>query len=1226
MLTVHRLPNLLALDRPERLSVAWRPGLTAADLVAEHRMPEWGQHPIGAAVLGRKLTEEELALPLPDGIEVVLAPEVGFELIATALVMLLVSTAVSYVFQLLVGAPKPPGLPAERGFAGSPTYSFDRIHTEYRPGLPVPMVFGTHDVGGQVIYSNVFASTGGVNTGPSEELRVVLLLSEGRCEAIGDVAGPVTGGTLGEADGLGGFPGEVSGGSIPSDIRVDGNRLDHVNPLPGARVWLRMGEITQTPLPAVPFTGVSSTLVVNQPLDEAQQEQQASIAESKQVSVLSFILQFPAGLYQQDTQGNLAAYPVSFEFFWRPTGVGAFQRLGVGSYLVSVQPVLSSFSVTVGFALVVGGQPAQTPIEMQVRRLTASGGTNVVSRCQWRQLNYSLATYQFSYPRCTLLGLNVLATEATTGGRGEFLVRLRGMRVRVWDATIGGGLPSTARYFAVPASGDPYFGIWTYGPGRNPAWILAELLTHPAGLGEWVSDDDVDWPSLRSWADFCDQDATVGATSEAYMRCDLVVDSPDAAWDHVMRICQCGRAVPVVRGNKIGVKYEFSGAHGRGTNSVPAKAATQVFSTTNVRDFSVTYLNVRERPGVISAQFLNAAKDYAQDVVDVVDPEGGFDRPDTLNPLGYTKAAVQMYGMVRYTQVTREALFMHAVNAFVRSMCEFEVGPEALAAEVGDVIAVQHDILRPFSVESFSYRVHTTSNVASIKLDRPFTAEVGKTYEVVARQADGTVATRAVTAGAGVYAAGSAIALASSVNVLRGAPAAVGETAKVVKEYQIVQVSLAPELRRRVRAIEWVPAMHALTALSVASATEGTTEVYYSTATPLVEDASGAAAKASALRVSCPVEPGELVLGWEQPDGFRSRKARIYLRPSGSARWWAIDEVKGTEARLRLPPGEQYQVAVALKKRDGRWQMPDEGTSLTFTAPEFPQVSPPSVRRGAIAASAGVLRLRWDPVDSPWLDYYEVRHGSRWTGARVVGRTRNPWLEVPLAPRFDGTVGAGSFSVRARSKRGLYSPRELLLDGASTNPYSDSASILDSAPNPASEGTLIDAAYTDSKLQIAAGKLQGRWDSQEFIIGYDVAAMVLLYWEQWGEDLGFLVDHATFEVDSGEARWRTVDGRDASLVQPGIQTTELVDDFTMTCDDLDPARRVATWLGEPGENHSARVYVRTAAQAGSIGSAPWEEYRPQWRQLGRAQVRIDLARADASSLIAVSSIRIRVMS
>lgn len=1230
MLTVHRLPHVLDAGgtgggRAVVSTEMWFPGITANHLTHRDRLDRWGEHRIAVSVAGKKLTPEEHHLPLPDGIELVLAPEAELETILFVGLALLLSTAISFVYQLLVGTPKAPGIPAERGEEGSPTYAWDQIHTEYRAGLPVPLVLGSHDVGGQVIYTNVFASAGGVNIGPNEELRVVLLLSEGRIEAIGETS-PVTGGTLGEIDGLGGFPGEVSGGSIPSDIRVDGNRLDYTNATPGARVYFRAGELTQSALPAVPFTGVSTTLAVGESLDEAGTVKVATIAESKQVSSLSFIMQFPAGLYQQDTLGNLAGYPVSFDLFWRPVGTGAYSQLGT-TQTVNVQPVLSGFSVTFSFSLLVGGQPTQTPIELLVRRLTASGGTQVVSRCIWRQVNYALATYQFSYPRCALAGLNVQATEATTGGRGEFRLRVRGMKVRVWDASINSGQPSSGLYWNVPAAGDPYFGIWSYAPGRNPAWLATLVLTHPAGLGEWVADADVDWPAFRNWADFCDQNATSGAVTEAYMRCDLVIDSPEAAWTHLLRICQAGRAMLVVRGNRISVKYEYSSAHGRGTNSVPTKEAVQLFSTTNVRDFQVSYVNVRERPGVITGQFLNGAKDFAQDTVDEVDPEGGFDRPDTLNPLGYVRQVVQMYGISRYSQVKRELLFMHSVNSKIRSVVQFEVGVEALAAEVGDVIAVQHDVLRPFDVEAFSYRIGVTSNTNSVRLDRPFTKEVGKNYEIVVTDVDGEVQTRTITASNGTYAPGVAIAVNATVNVLRGVTAALGETAKVVKEYQIVEVSLTQDLFRRIRAVDWVPSMHAIAALATNSATEGAefAEVYQTNALPLSED--GSAFAASSLRVSCPTEPGDLVLGWEQPDGYRSRKARIYLRPSGATKWWAIDEVRGVECPLRrLAAGDAYQVSVALEKQDGGFQLPDDGTTLTFTAPEFPQVSPPSLRRGAISASGGVLRLRWDPVDSPWLDYYEVRHGSRWTGARMVARTRDPWLDLDLSPRYDGTVGAGDFQVRARSKGGLYSPHALTISGATANPYTDAASLLDSAPNPGSQGTLTDTSYTASELVLNAGKHHGDWVSQELVLGFDANAALLVYWEQYGEDTGFLVDDAQFEVDSGEARWRTVDGRDASPAQPGINTSEIVDDFTMTIDDVPPERRVATYLGEPGANHSVRVYVRAAAAAGSISSATWEEYRPQRREFGRAQVKFVLDRSDSASKVAVSRIRIRALS
>src|SRR5690606_13495741 len=120
---------------------------------------------------------------------------------------------------------------------------------------------------------------------------------------------------------------------------------------------------------------------------------------------------------------------------------------------------------------------------------------------------------------------------------------------------------------------------------------------------------------------------------EAYLQCDLVIDAPDAAWRHVLRICQAGRAVPVIRGNVISVRYSFSQAHGRGTNSVPAKVRTQLVSTSNVEEFSVQYFDVKKRPSQIVLDILDGSEDFVHLPLPVNDPASGLDDPSDVNPL-----------------------------------------------------------------------------------------------------------------------------------------------------------------------------------------------------------------------------------------------------------------------------------------------------------------------------------------------------------------------------------------------------------------------------------------------------------------------------------------------------------------------------------------------------------------------------------------------------------------
>jgi hypothetical protein len=1181
-------------------------GQTALDVLVAARAQDLVDHEADLAVCleGRRLGPDDLDRPLEDEVELLIAPETRDPL--TLVVGLVLSFAVNFVYAKLVGVPKGPNTPQERGDDTSPTFAWNFMQSEYRQGFPVPIVLGLHDVPGQVIYMDVFASSGGTNTGPVEFLRVVLALADGRIEAIGGL----TGGALGEFDGLGGFTFETSsGGTIPADIRVNGNRLDATQPRPGAKVWGRMGEITQRPLPSNPFRGVSTTVVVDQDLAEQASTAVATISDAQEISLIACVIYFPGGLYQQDGQGNVGAYPVSFDASWRRQGDTGWTIVGSRAVNPSPPP-LAPFGSTFAFEPNPGGT-VKGPLEVRLVRQTPSGGAGVVSRATFRQVIYSL-NVTFAYPRVALLGLELQATEKVAGGRPNFTVRVKGTKVRVFDGTIGGGAPSTKRYWELPPAGDPYVGIWSYPPGRNPAWLLAEFLTMKPGLGEFITDAMIDWEAIRDWADNCDGDVLTGVVNEARYQLDYVVDAPQSAWDVVLLICQVGNAVPFWRGNKISVKYEFASAHGRGSNSVAAKTRTQLLTTGNVENFQVRYFNNASRPGVIDLQILDGGNDYQQAPVSVQDPLGGFDDPRTIAPLGYTKQAMQLYGVVRKSQARRIGLFMHGVNREIGSEVSFVVPPEALAADLGDVIGVQHDAFRPYDQESFGYRLTEAATASTtVKLDHDVTLAAATTYELVLRQSDGTVALRTITSGAGSYPAGTAITLAAAVTCAKAAVVAFGRQGKVVKDYLIVAVSLTEDLKREVRALEWVPSIYADPNVGTELTGEDSGATIDMSSTFSVQD-QALAAKVGAGEVALQPtpEPGRMLVSWTAPAGYGASRARVFLRPTGSANPWVpVGEIRGSSLEVRVTPGQSYDVAVAIADKLGTFAMPDESRIATFVPDEFPPVAVPSVTRGEAEPQGEAIQLTWQPVDSPFLDYYEVRRGSlSWTGAQLVGRTREPRLVVPWP-------GAStSYVVRARLKSGLYSVRPLVISATWAHAWmldehdGAYAAIVLATNGTGTSGLTLNT--NEASLEGQAGALHGTWTSNALDSGAFLAEKILaLDFYTFQEDL-ITVDEAVFGVDSGEACWRTVDGRDASLAQPGHEMTEVVDDFAVPIDDVVEDRLCGTYVGQPGHRTFFLAEVAYDLDGDGTVEGPWEVYRPERRTFRAFKVRLTLARID----------------
>jgi len=1212
-------------------ALPWQ-GQTVAEVLEHARAsrPQWASTQLAAVIDGRRLERDEHANVVNDDTAVLVLPEVHGVDPLTLGIALLISFAVSFAYSKLVGTPKAL-VPAERGETRSATYQWDAMQTEYRQGFPIPWVLGRHMVPGQVIYADVFASSGGINIGPSEFLRVILALCEGRIRAIGGV----TGGVLGEDDGTygkgrGGFVGQTdpSGGLLPAGVEVNGNQLDATLALPGARAWLRMGEVQQTPLPTNPFRGVTSLVAVDQGLDELGQVGIGTISDAQDITTIAGILTFRGGLYSQDAQGNLSAASVSYLIEWRKQGE-ALWRSGRSFTVAPTTPFLSPFSVTWSFDPVPGSNVAG-PLEVRVTRTTPSGGSvSSVSSSSWRQLIWNL-NVELAYPGVALLGLELQATEKISGGRPNFRVPVDGSLVRVWDAAINSGLPSSRAYWDVPASGDPYFGIWTYPPGRNPAWNTVELLTNTKALGRVVTDAEIDWPAFAAWAAYCDGDVLTGGVNEARFQVGLVIDDPGSALDKLLQVCQAGRAMLVLRGSVVSVKYEYAAAHSRGSTSVAAKTRVQLFTTSNVRNLEVTRLNTLARPARIELQILDEALGYRHNPVPVVDPAGGFDDVSVLNPVPYTSRTVQLYGVTRRSQAKREGLFMHAVNRTAKEEIGFDVATEALGADVGQVVGVQHDILRPFTTDAFAYRLAAAVTASStITLSHSVTLAALATYAIVIRETSGTITETVVTSGAGTYAAGAPITIAATITAPKSAPIAFGRQAAVVTDYQILALTLNEDTTRHLRAITWDASVHVDPDVGGSLTDEAPVTIISGSTALALEQRVAASVPLTEIRVVPTQRPGRSLVQWAKPAGQESTPFRVWAKPAGASSWWVLGETKATELEWTFAPGQSYTVAVSAQNRAGVWQLPDEAASLTFTAEEWAPVRVPSIVRGTYQKTALGVRLTWQPIDSPHHDYYEVRGGTHLLGAQVLAQTRANQADIP------GSGRTGNFLVLARSRSGLYSERALAIatgDGAPANAI-DIAGV-GVALGPFTPLDLSTRATTTSGPTLGSGTITLPTTAVEnvatvttnaniFELGFLATALLVVTFETYAID-STLVDDAAFPVESGEARWRTVDGREASPARPGVQITETVDDFPIPIDDVPPARRVATYEGQAGSLAAVTLEVRYDLDGDGVVEGPWESYRPGVRTFRDFDLRFVLVRDSAAVAVYVENVSVQV--
>ncbi len=744
---------------------------------------------IDVAVNGGRLSPQQLDDPIADGDQVVLLPRTGdvVTIVVTELINVAVTAAVSYVASLLAPRPRPPGVPQDRGDDSSSTYAWNGIKTNYGPGLPIPWAYGRHALGGQVIWTDVQASRSSAQAAVDDRLRLILSLCEGPIHRFGDIA-------AGSIDGLGGFVGGVAGSPIPAELRVNGTLIPSSEPLPGAMVWLRPGTQDQPPMPA-PFAGVRRTTSLNVELNRGQSHLYTFEGDDE-ISELTFVFAFPAGLYQQGPTGAVTGYGALFRVFWRPQGAAAFTPLTNATIPIQATAYYGLHVFTHRVPISATG-----PIEIAVTNSGFGGSTQgVVDNAVWRDIVVT-SPHVLRYPREALMALEIAAGARFSGGLPQISLRCDCMLVRVWDATNGW----SPRCWDVPPAPHDFN---TYPPGRNPAWVLLDFLLGRHGLGRWITEDRVDLPAFRRWAAFCDQDPNPGDPwGEAAFCVDVVGDVVRPAWEWVLLFCSAGRATPVMRNGKISVVYQYRDAHSDGGITVPAKEPLQLLTSGNCEDVSVKLMPKRNRATVFEFQFLNEEAAYAQDVFPVEDDEATFQNPTALQRDQVRVEAIQAWGVTRESQLFREGRWRHRVGRLVDWELSGRTGPWALAAEVGDLFDFEHDLLRPFGTD-----VPLTMQVLAVDLAfGTVTVDhhmAGTGLQIVVRDSEGKPVRRNVTSYANATVAGrkqSVLTLASAADVEAGAAGVVGLVDKLTQTYELVSIGLAKSLHREFRAVQWTP-------------------------------------------------------------------------------------------------------------------------------------------------------------------------------------------------------------------------------------------------------------------------------------------------------------------------------------------------------------------------------------------------------------------------------------
>lgn len=823
------------LARPGRYLMTYRApfGMTIAELMDVYTPPHWRTRP-EAIHAGELVTD--LDVVVPDGGGIFLAPMPGdflnnavdwvnrvfggdqrafdnagnliddprpfYDRIGDFFNNIVTFGAAIYYGGTLAGWWGPQSVAQRAQDVESPTYGWEGVRTSLGPGHLIPTVWGETISAGHVLYAQIWVT--GISL---EYIILIAALSEGRLYAVGDVTGGGTGevGQMGRVSNLG-FLRRVR--DLPAGIKINGVKIDPEKD-DDLMMELRLGEAHQHPLTTA-FQGVSTIVTVGSALNNKDDEATFVISTTERLYQIDFILAWPNGCWEDLGNGTVKGFLQEFEFAYRRPDVGNTWVVLHDRVDLTPLPIRGGSSRMFGMLPnpIFGGYPG--PMEVRVKRLSPNGGAKVQSQCLLRQVGWKLQV-QLAYPRIAHVGVVQKGSEMISSKVPQYEFRVKGRMVRTWDKDLGFSayVWDTTDFATV----DPAFdGIWSNPPGRNPAWLELEYLLAVDGLGPWLTSADINLQAFRNWADNCDGDLGDGAPAGTpRYQFDHVMDTPKASWDQVQIFARAGRARILPVGNQITVDYDYTAAHGRGTNTVGARVATWAVGTSNVRGFTMNYLPTADRATVIQFQFLNKNKDYKRDVLPVEDPDNDLNVPYVLGADQYVLQTFDRFEVTEPTQLQRDGLMMHGANRKLKYACEFVAASDALPVLVGDVFKAQADVIQPFDSDPYGYRMgRTISSEDFIQLDHEVVLAAATTYTCVVALADGTLQTVTITEAPGTIPAFTDMAITAATSLVATKEAVVifGVLNETTLEFQVRSISLTGSMDRRVQALQWDPTVH----------------------------------------------------------------------------------------------------------------------------------------------------------------------------------------------------------------------------------------------------------------------------------------------------------------------------------------------------------------------------------------------------------------------------------
>lgn len=343
--------------------------------------------------------------------------------------------------------------------------------------------------------------------------------------------------------------------------------------------------------------------------------------------------------------------------------------------------------------------------------------------------SYSVIIYsKLNYPNSALIGVTVDSAQFSSVPSRSYLVD--GLYIRVpsnytppkrqadksWDDAIYDGV---------------WDGTFKTAVSSNPAWIMFDILTNERyGLGNYVSEEDVDVSQLYKIAKYCDELVPDGfGRYEPRFRINTVIQTREEAYQVISDISSVFRGMAYWAGGIIGFTYD-----------APA-GPTMEYSPANVVGGTFTYSgSARKDRYSVALVTWNDPDDYYRQKIEYVEDA------ELVQKYGIRETEVIAFGCSSRGQAHRAGLYLLYTGKYESDLITFNVGIDSAMVLPGEIIKI-HDTTR--AGRRMGGRL-VSCTTTSATLDAKVTFEnAGAVFSV--RMPDGTFAERTLLEAAGTY-------------------------------------------------------------------------------------------------------------------------------------------------------------------------------------------------------------------------------------------------------------------------------------------------------------------------------------------------------------------------------------------------------------------------------------------------------------------------------------------